>query len=423
VRAQQSTLLSSNPFLSLMYIQSEGRDASTAPRPMYNDGALGAPGTQPVPGFGGDVPGTGPRPRGSHADAPSNGTEGEPLEQAARVYGNFAHSEYGEESAVPGPGRGARGVSSLAPAPLAQAEVGGGGLVSGSPGPVRADHQARPGPEVDPGQPPRPHTTDAHSVPSGGPEAGSSGSAPGPGPAPEVGMEAEVHLRFSDFKIERELGSGSFGTVWKATKLGTPYAVKMTLTNVTDKDSLERERRVCAQLRAKPHRNVVQVFGVCTDAPDGKLRLVLDFCELGALDEYLLRSETPRLSLHGVLCILKQVLAGLLHLHGLGIIHRDLRGANVLLSSEHPIHVRLADFGVSRIVQHRGGASAGLPCQGRGTAGNLRAASAGTAFSGEGAKGPIAWCAPEVSLSLRPSSLGRGPRGGPLGALSLLVRV
>ena len=45
--------------------------------------------------------------------------------------------------------------------------------------------------------------------------------------------------------------------------------------------------------------------------------------------------------------ILQQCAAGMRHLHSLGIIHRDFRAANILVASHDPLHVVVADFGVS----------------------------------------------------------------------------
>jgi serine/threonine protein kinase len=56
------------------------------------------------------------------------------------------------------------------------------------------------------------------------------------------------------------------------------------------------------------------------------------------------------LTLVRVLTLLKQAIAALLHLHSLGILHRDLRAANVLIDSLDPLHVMVADFGVSHLL-------------------------------------------------------------------------
>ncbi len=56
------------------------------------------------------------------------------------------------------------------------------------------------------------------------------------------------------------------------------------------------------------------------------------------------------LTLVRVLTLLKQVIAALLHLHSLGIVHRDLRAANILIDALDPLRVLLADFGVSHLL-------------------------------------------------------------------------
>ena len=48
-----------------------------------------------------------------------------------------------------------------------------------------------------------------------------------------------------------------------------------------------------------------------------------------------------------VITILQQCVAGMHHLHSLGIIHRDFRAANMLIAGRDPLHVVVADFGVS----------------------------------------------------------------------------
>ncbi len=56
------------------------------------------------------------------------------------------------------------------------------------------------------------------------------------------------------------------------------------------------------------------------------------------------------LTLARVLTLLKQAIAALLHLHSLGILHRDMRAANVLIAAWDPVHAMVADFGVSHLL-------------------------------------------------------------------------
>jgi serine/threonine protein kinase len=117
------------------------------------------------------------------------------------------------------------------------------------------------------------------------------------------------------------------------------------------------------------------------------VRLVMRLCAKGSLEAFLLLSrEKGGLPLRTVLDIAKQVVAGLMHLHLLGIVHRDGRAANVLLAAVDPILALLADLGVS----HRLSAfQEGAP---------LEAASTALASKLVGAEvaGPFLWAAPEV---------------------------
>ena len=89
-----------------------------------------------------------------------------------------------------------------------------------------------------------------------------------------------------------------------------------------------------------------------------------------------------------VLTLLKQVLAALLHLHSLGILHRDLRAANVLIAGLDPLHALVADFGVSHLLSaFSGGAGAGA-----GRAADLTAGKVHTVLRGGAALGPMQVC-------------------------------
>jgi serine/threonine protein kinase len=94
------------------------------------------------------------------------------------------------------------------------------------------------------------------------------------------------------------------------------------------------------------------------------------------------------LTLTHVLSLLKQVLTALLHLHSLGILHRDLRAANVLITSTEPLHAVVADFGVSHLLSaFSGGAGAGA-----GRAADLTAGKVHTVLRGGAALGPLQVC-------------------------------
>ena len=86
----------------------------------------------------------------------------------------------------------------------------------------------------------------------------------------------------------RPLGAGAFGDVYLAYYEGghVEVAVKANQADAKDVEAIHNERRLLETLLSKPHKNVVTVYGICTDAP-GKMLLVMDYCSSGSLEDYL----------------------------------------------------------------------------------------------------------------------------------------
>ena len=95
------------------------------------------------------------------------------------------------------------------------------------------------------------------------------------------------------------------------------------------------------------HPNVVQLFGVCTQP----LALVVEFCHNGIL-LHLLKDEATTIFKSQIIQFMRDITAGLIHLHDNGIIHRDLAARNILLDSDWVCKV--GDFGLSRERQNDG---------------------------------------------------------------------
>ena len=101
----------------------------------------------------------------------------------------------------------------------------------------------------------------------------------------------------------RSLGpSGAFGDLefmeWLAK--GITVAVKRNGTECVDTAAIDNERSLYEKLKDNPHDHVLPVYGICTDAPDGKVRLVMKFCEKGSLDALLRGHAAPEVGV--VLC-------------------------------------------------------------------------------------------------------------------------
>jgi hypothetical protein len=122
--------------------------------------------------------------------------------------------------------------------------------------------------------------------------AGAGAGAEAAGPLGPVGKMATIGLALvphAHLTHPRLLGKGAFGDVDLAeyVERGLTVAVKCNGTTCADAAAIDNERRLYDRLLLHPHDNILTVYGICVDAPDGKVRLVMKYCEKGSLDDYL----------------------------------------------------------------------------------------------------------------------------------------
>ena len=150
------------------------------------------------------------------------------------------------------------------------------------------------------------------------------------------------------FRIASIIGSGGAGTVFKAIQepLDRPVALKMLRSDLSRNDRIRqrfvREGRAVASLS---HPNIAMVldFGA---AEDGQLYLAMELVEGVSLADMLGRQHLP---FSDIRQIFEQLLAGLAHAHARGVVHRDIKPGNVLLTSDsdgNP-HAKIVDFGIA----------------------------------------------------------------------------
>jgi cyclin-dependent kinase 12/13 len=166
--------------------------------------------------------------------------------------------------------------------------------------------------------------------------------------------------RSSDvYDKEEQVGQGVFGKVFKAKykflnknaneKQGDYVALKKILThNEKEGFPLTACREIMLLSRLK-HANIVDLHEVVTSKPceknkfKGSVYLVFEYMEhdLNGLIDRNIRFDVP-----GIKCIMHQILLGLDYLHINNVIHRDIKGANILLNNRGEI--KIADFGLAR---------------------------------------------------------------------------
>ncbi|KAK0635153.1 hypothetical protein B0T17DRAFT_482890 [Bombardia bombarda] len=146
-----------------------------------------------------------------------------------------------------------------------------------------------------------------------------------------------------DYRLGDCIGKGAFGSVYKAFNWGTGEAVAIKQIKLVDvpKSELRMIEAEIDLLKNLHHDNIVKYLGFVKSADC--LNIILEFCENGSLHSICkMYGKFPE-NLVGV--YMTQVLQGLQYLHDQGVIHRDIKGANILTTKDGM--VKLADFGVS----------------------------------------------------------------------------
>lgn len=157
------------------------------------------------------------------------------------------------------------------------------------------------------------------------------------------------------YHLGAKIAKGGMSTVYHAvdTRLDREVAVKIMnpelATDPTFRTRFEREARAVAKLT---HPDLVNVFDQGEDGPF--VFLVMELVDGGSLRE-LLRERGP-MPPHAALSVMEPVLTALSVAHTTGMIHRDIKPDNVLISANH--QVKLADFGLVRAVSTGSGEAA-----------------------------------------------------------------
>ncbi|KAH7703397.1 Protein kinase [Aphelenchoides avenae] len=147
------------------------------------------------------------------------------------------------------------------------------------------------------------------------------------------------------YQFGPKLGEGGFGKVYEAVKTGEYTPVKYAIKEVGPKGGKSAELEA-KRMRQFEHKNLMALLEYYEWKEEGRLSrfIVMECCRPGSLTtmQKLIQFQFEE---HHVLYVLKEVACGLEHLHGAGVIHRDLKSANVLVN-EGAV-VKIADFGVS----------------------------------------------------------------------------
>lgn len=172
-----------------------------------------------------------------------------------------------------------------------------------------------------------------------------------------LGTEVTRARELGSYRLERRLGQGGMGEVWKASHrlLARPAAIKLIRSSVAGNGAgqsdemrrrFEREAQVIAQLRS-PHTVTLFDFGIDYE---GSCYYVMELLE-GIDAEALIKRFGP-IPAERVVHILRQMCHSLSEAESRGLVHRDIKPANIFLSRYGEDHdfVKVLDFGIAKAV-------------------------------------------------------------------------
>ncbi|KAF5764845.1 putative protein kinase TKL-CTR1-DRK-1 family [Helianthus annuus] len=171
----------------------------------------------------------------------------------------------------------------------------------------------------------------------------------------------EWNIDYSELTYGSRVGIGFFGEVFRGTWNGIEVAIKVLLEQDVTAENIEdfcNEISILSRLR---HPNVILFLGACTTPPH--FSLITEYMDMGSL-YYLVHVSglRKRISWRRRLKMLCDICRGLMCMHRMKIVHRDLKSANCLVN-KHWV-VKICDFGLSRVLsteQMRDCSSAGTP--------------------------------------------------------------
>ena len=154
-----------------------------------------------------------------------------------------------------------------------------------------------------------------------------------------------IGARVGEYHIQGVLGRGGMGVVYRAedTALGIPVALKSITAGMTTDASFVRRFRTEARAMARvasPH--IVRVMAL-RETEHG-LFIVMEYVDGGSLHDRMADGPMPWATLWP---LLRQMLLGLEAAHTVGVVHRDIKPRNVLLTTDDT--VKLTDFGLARL--------------------------------------------------------------------------
>ncbi|XP_017077084.2 mitogen-activated protein kinase kinase kinase kinase 5 isoform X2 [Drosophila eugracilis] len=144
-----------------------------------------------------------------------------------------------------------------------------------------------------------------------------------------------------EYELIQKIGSGTYGDVYKAKRIQSNELAAIKVIKLEPSDDIQIIQQEIIMMRDCRHPNIIAYYG--SYLRRDKLWICMEFCGGGSLQD--IYQVTGPLTENQIAYMCRETLKGLEYLHSRGKMHRDIKGANILLTEYGD--VKLADFGVS----------------------------------------------------------------------------